>query len=329
MANAKEISVVVPIYNEETNISTLFARLKTTLDDLRVKYEVVFVDDGSSDSSYSLLQSLFIKHPEIVRVIKLSRNFGHHIAITAGLDKCVGNYVVLMDGDLQDRPEHIKELYTKIKEGYDCVLALRKTSKHSLFKRISSALYYKLQNWLSGSELPESISLFRIMSRKFVNNFLQLREHYRFIVPLMSWMGFKQVGIYVEHDERYSGKTKYSLFRMIHLAVNGITAFSFRPLQLATYAGFTAAFASICWIAVICVRRIWFDEGVGWAATIVTILFLGGFQLMAIGLLGEYLGRTYMEDKRRPLYMVEEDLINDVSVSLPQDVSKLKLVPLS
>ncbi|MCB0405349.1 MAG: glycosyltransferase family 2 protein [Bdellovibrionales bacterium] len=301
-----ELSIVVPLYNEEANVEELYRRLTATLESLALSYELLFVDDGSRDSTFSKLLSLRTADPR-VGVLRFSRNFGHHLAITAGLQNAAGRYTVLMDGDLQDRPEDIPALYAKIKEGYQCVFGIRATRHDSPFKRLSSKLFAYLMNKLVKLDVPLNSCVFRIMDRQFVDAFNQLGERHRFVTGLMSWMGFKQVGIAVVHDKRFAGQTKYPLLKMLLLALNSVTSFSFRPLQIASLVGGLTALCSVLGIVILFYRRLVLGYGVtGWTSVMVTILFLGGVQLIALGVLGEYVGRSYDEQKARPLYIIDQ-----------------------
>lgn len=301
-----ELSVVVPLFNEEANVEELYRRLTATLEPLSLRYELLFVDDGSRDSTFPKIVSLREKDSRL-GVLRFSRNFGHHLAITAGLQHAAGQYTVLMDGDLQDRPEDIPALYAKIKEGYQCVFGIRATRHDGPFKRISSKLFAYLMNKLVKLDVPLNSCVFRIMDRQFVDAFNQLEERHRFVTGLMSWMGFRQVGIPVVHDKRFGGQTKYPLLKMILLALNSVTSFSFRPLQIASWVGGLTALCSVLGIAILFYRRLVLGYGVtGWTSVMVTILFLGGVQLIALGVLGEYVGRSYDEQKARPLYIIDQ-----------------------
>jgi dolichol-phosphate mannosyltransferase len=238
-----EISIVLPIHNEEETLPTLVERLTSVLEKMELNYELVFVDDGSRDSSWKIIQEFHEATPHRIRGISLSKNFGQHIAVSAGLDSVLGEFAVIMDSDLQDRPEEIPKLYSKIREGFDCVYAIRRNRRDSWFKKLSSKLFYRLNNRLALVQIPENISLFRIINRNFIEHFRQIRESERFIVGLMAWMGFRQVGVEVEHDHRFAGETKYPLSRMIRLAMNNITSLSWRPLQVLTGLGFSIAVA--------------------------------------------------------------------------------------
>ncbi len=304
-----EVSVVIPIYNEEGNLPELHRRLDAVFQtDLKVTHEIILVDDGSKDTSWALIQGLCQKDPN-VKGIKFSRNFGHHIAITAGMDIAKGHAVVLMDGDLQDQPEEIPKLYAQYKQGFDVVVGVRVQKKHSFFKRTTSSIFMYCVNNLLGSKITMDSHIFRIMSRKVVDHLGQFRERDRFITGLISYLGFKQIGVAVRHAPRYAGETKYSFFKLIRLAVNTITAFSYRPLQLASVFGFIVSMVSFLAILYLIIKKIFFGISfVGWTSTVILILFMGGVQMLFLGLLGEYVGRGYAESQKRPLYIIDETL---------------------
>jgi dolichol-phosphate mannosyltransferase len=304
-----EICVALPVFNEEGTLDELHRRLSAVLGGMGLSYELVFVDDGSADGSWAKLQALHARDPEHVRVVRFSRNFGHHVALTAAMRESRGRWTVIMDSDLQDRPEEIPALHARAQQGFDCVFGVRAVRRHGWFKRVTSSLFVTLMNRVVQMEVPINTSVLRIMNRRFVDSFNALPERHRFITGLMSWMGFRQVGIPVEHGERYAGDTKYSLSKMVLLSVAAVTSFTFRPLQLAAWMGTLTALAAMIGIGVLFYRRLVLGYGiVGWTSVMVTILFLGGVQLVALGVLGEYVGRSYEEQKRRPLYIVAERL---------------------
>jgi dolichol-phosphate mannosyltransferase len=299
-------SIVVPVFNEEENLPELHRRLTDVLTELGKPYEIVFVDDGSRDGTPKLLRKLH-KDDDRVRMIRFSRNFGHHIAITAGMDEAKGDCVVLMDADLQDRPEAIPALYEKLEEGWDVVYGVRAQKKHSLFKRVTSWMFNKLMAWIATEGTQITTSIFRIMRREVVDAVKECREQARFVVGLLSWVGFKQTSIEVVHGERYAGETKYSLFKMFKLAFNGITSFSRLPLQIASAVGFVVSLGAFAWGGWILIKQLVWETAVpGWTSTMIVLLFLGGVQLLCIGALGSYVGRIYGETQRRPLYIVAE-----------------------
>lgn len=307
MGGAPDVSVVLPVYDEEGNLEELHRRLTDALCRMGVTYELVFVDDGSQDRSFELLSELAKTDPR-VRALSFSRNFGHHIAITAGIDAARGEAVVLMDADLQDRPEEIPKLYAKLLEGYDVVYAIRMAKKHSLFKRVASLAFNRVMNRIvEGHEIDTAI--FRIARRRVIDAVKECREQARMVLGLFSWVGFRQTGVEVTHGERHAGETKYSLVKMIRLALHTVTGFSRIPLQVASYLGLIAAVSSFAVGGYFIWLKLAYDAAVeGWTSTIVAALFLGGVQLLCLGILGEYVGRIYGESQRRPLYVVAEEL---------------------
>ena len=302
------LSVVIPIFNEGGLLPELYSRLKNVLNQLPVFYEIIFVDDGSQDTSYSFLQSLTEKDSG-VKVIRLSRNFGHQLAITAGMDYCTGDVVVIMDGDLQDPPELIPKLIEKWKEGFDVVYAVRKKRKGERFlKLITAFFYYRIFRWITKVQIPADTGDFRLISQRALSELRKLRESHRLIRGMVSWVGFRQTGIEYERDRRYAGKTKFSLIKMGRFALDGITSFSNVPLRMATILGFIVSFFSLIKIGELLYSYYYKSLVPGWASIMVAVLFLGGVQLITIGIIGEYIGRIHEEVKNRPLYLIEESI---------------------
>jgi dolichol-phosphate mannosyltransferase len=304
----KLISVVVPLYNEEDNVPELLRRIGEIMDRVTAAhgeaYEIVTVNDGSRDGTLAALRAARALQPRLV-VVDLSRNFGHQIAATAGLETARGDAVVLMDGDLQDPPELIETFLEKWREGYDVVYATRKARKgESFFKQLTARVFYRTIRRLTNVEIPVDTGDFRLMSRRVVAALALAREKNRFLRGLVSWVGYKQIGVDYERDARMSGETKYPLSKMLRFAIDGITSFSEIPLRLATYLGFcVSAFAFVYSIVVIVLKILGYNEA-GYTSTMVAILFLGGVQLITIGIAGEYIGRIYDEVKARPLYLL-------------------------
>lgn len=308
-------SVVIPVYNEEGNILELYRRLTSTIEKLcleegysKDRYEIIFVDDGSTDNSWRLIKQL---HENDIRVkgISFSRNFGHHIAITAGLDHCTGEAVILMDGDLQDSPEEIIKLYQKFKEGYDIVYAIREKRADSLFKKMTSWIFLRMIKRISNVEIDLGSGIFRIMSRRCVSGMRSMREKSRFLTGLMNWLGYPKTGVKTERHERYAGKSKYTLYKLFKLAWHGVTSFSYFPLQLSTFFGFTAAFLSFLYGIYLILRKIIYGIPLlGYTSIMVSLFFIGGIILLVLGVIGEYIGRIYEEVQGRPLYLIKEDL---------------------
>jgi len=302
------LSIVIPIFNEGGLLPELYSRLKNVLNPLPVFHEIIFVDDGSQDGSYSLLQSLAEKDPG-VRVIRLSRNFGHQLAITAGMDYCMGDIVVVMDGDLQDPPELIPKLIEKWDEGFDVVYAVRKKRKGEAFLKLFTAFfYYRIFRWITKVQIPSDTGDFRLMSQRALGELRKLRERHRLIRGMVSWVGFRQTGIEYERDRRYAGKSKFSWIKMAQFGLDGITSFSNVPLRIATYLGFIVSFFSLIKIVELVYSYYYKSLVPGWASIMVAVLFLGGVQLITIGIIGEYIGRIHEEVKNRPLYLIEETI---------------------
>jgi dolichol-phosphate mannosyltransferase len=267
------------------------------------------VDDGSNDDSWQLIREIHGKDPR-VRGISFSRNFGHHLAITAGLDYAKGRAIIMMDGDLQDPPEEIPKLFEKFEEGYDIVYGIRKQREDAFFKRMSSSLFWWILRRFSDADIPRGQTMLRIASRRLADVLREMREHARFIHGMMAWAGFKTAQMEVQHGARTRGKSKYNVPRMFRLAFHAITSFSTIPLRLATYLGFASACISFLGGIYFLYRKIIYDIPVlGYASIIVSIFFVGGIQLLVLGIFGEYLGRTYQELQRRPLYVVREMLL--------------------
>jgi glycosyltransferase involved in cell wall biosynthesis len=306
------LSVVVPLYNEEGNVAPLVERIAGIVESLAgaPSYEIVLVNDGSRDATLARIRSEMARRPNIV-LVNLSRNFGHQIAATAGLDTAQGDAVVLMDGDLQDPPELIAEFVGRWREGYDVVYAVRRTRKgESGFKLFTARMFYRTIKKLTNVAIPVDTGDFRLMSRRVVNALKSSRERHRFLRGMVSWVGFNQTGVEYDRDERHSGVTKYPLSKMFKFAIDGITSFSDVPLRFASYLGFSASTVAFIYALIIIVLKVFNINPPlytrGWASTIVAVLFLGGVQLIGIGILGEYIGRIYDEVKARPLYLVSD-----------------------
>ncbi|MBI5042758.1 MAG: glycosyltransferase family 2 protein [Nitrospirae bacterium] len=308
-----EISVVIPIYNEEENIPELYQRLTAVLERLCNKeghisgsYEIIMVDDGSKDRSWHLIRELNKKDSR-VKGISFSRNFGQHIAVTAGLDHTEGEAVVLMDGDLQDPPEEIPKLYNKLKEGYDLVCGIREKRADSFYRKFVSNLFWVIFRSLMKIDIPEHQSMLRIMSKRYTVNFKKITERNRFLAGLFAWTGFNQAAVQIEHAPRFAGGSKYTIWKMIKLFLNAITSFSYFPLQLAGIIGLSISTISFISGLLLILGRLYSVIDVpGWASTMVAILFMGGVQLAFLGLMGEYVGRIFTEVQGRPLYMIKE-----------------------
>jgi dolichol-phosphate mannosyltransferase len=301
------ISVVVPVFNESEGIEAFHARLTSVLGAIPgCDYEILFVDDGSRDDSYRKLMGFAASDPRI-RLIKFSRNFGHQIAITAGIDYARGDCVVVIDADLQDPPEVIVQTVGKWREGYDVVYGLRADrAGEGRLKRATAALFYRLLKRLTRIEIPVDVGDFRLLSRRATDQLKQLREKDRFVRGLVTWIGFRQTGIPYHRDRRYAGETKYTYSKMIKFALDGITSFSTVPLKLATWLGYGASAMAFLYLLSVFVQKAIGITVEGWATVMVGMLFLGGVQLVCLGIIGEYLGRVFNELKPRPIYVIEE-----------------------
>jgi glycosyltransferase involved in cell wall biosynthesis len=308
------ISIVVPVYNEEASLAALLDRLRALPRAPDDKYEYVFVDDGSHDESLAILKREAAANRDC-RVISLSRNFGHQIAITAGLDHATGDAVVTLDADLQDPPELIADMLAKWREGNDIVYA-RRIRRHgeSLFKRASAAIFYRLIRRLTNTDIPADTGDFRLMSRPALLAFRGMRERHRFVRGMAAWVGFRQTCVEYERQARISGATKYGLGKMLRLAADGIVSFSWAPLRLALYVGLIAA--ALCGAYLFTALALWvFTKTVvpGWMSLAALIVLFGSLQLIMLGLMGEYIGRILDEVKARPLYCVRE-MLNIASI---------------
>jgi dolichol-phosphate mannosyltransferase len=301
------VSIVIPIFNEQENLAELRRRLSAAMDSVGVEWEAVLVDDGSRDNSLAILRTMHEEDPRF-KIVCLSRNFGHQPAVSAGIHHARGECVVLMDADLQDPPETIPALIAKWKEGYQVVLAERRSRADSGVRGIGFRVFYPVLRWIT--DLPDSnAGIFGLMDRAVVDEFNQLPERNRFIPGLRSWLGFRQTSVEYDRAERAAGKPKQSLRRLIHYAVDAMLSFSYKPLRAATWLGFfVSGFAFLLAIFYIVTFFALRKQISGFTTEIVCILFLGGVQLISVGILGEYTGRIYEEVKRRPLYVVREKL---------------------
>lgn len=301
------LSIVAPVFNETESIAVFYAQVKEVMDSFEGNYELLLVDDGSTDGSTDQIRDLGKKDAHIKPVI-FARNFGHQIAVTAGLDYARGDAVIIIDADLQDPPEVMLDLIKKWKEGYEVVYAVRrKREGESWFKLATASIFYRLIFRITDVKIPLDTGDFRLLDRKVVDVMGQMRERHRFLRGMSAWVGFKQAGVEYDRKERFAGETKYPFSKMLRLALNAVTSFSYFPLQLATYLGFFSAGISILAIPVVAYLRLALQEALlGQATTLIAVLFLGGVQLITLGILGEYVGRIYDEAKGRPLYVVSE-----------------------
>jgi len=301
------LSVVVPMYNEEEVIEVTYNRLKAVLDKLGETYEIVFVNDGSRDNTSNIVRGLCAADRN-VKLVEFSRNFGHQIAVTAGMDHSSGRTVVLIDADLQDPPELIADMVEKWRQGYDVVYGKRIERKgESRFKKITAAAFYRLLRSMTSVNIPVDTGDFRLMDRKVCDALTSMRERSRFIRGMVSWAGFKQTSVDYVRDERFAGETKYPLRKMIRLSLDAMTSFSTKPLKIASILGFVLSAAGFVYLFFVLYQRLFTDTTIqGWTSMIVISLLFHGITLSLLGVLGEYIGRTYEEAKGRPLYLVAE-----------------------
>lgn len=300
-------SVVIPSYNEELVIQETYKRLKTVMDSINEPYELIFVNDGSKDNTAVIIRKL-CEADKRVKLVDFSRNFGHQLASTAGMDYSSGDTVVLIDADLQDPPELIPEMIKKWREGYEVVYGVRiKRIGETFFKKLTAKLFYRFMRSMTEVDMPLDTGDFRLIDRKVCDALKAANEKNRFIRGLISWLGFKQIGIEYVRDKRFAGETKYPLKKMIKFAFDGITSFSYKPLKLATYFGTAISGLSFLYLLVVLYQRLFTDKTVaGWASTLAVSLFFNGIVLIILGIIGEYIGRIYDEVKGRPLYIVRE-----------------------
>jgi len=319
-----DISIVIPIFNEETNLPALNARVSAVLDALPLQTELIYINDGSRDSSLEQIRALAARDSRI-HYINFSRNFGHQIAITAGLDLSSGATVVVMDGDLQDPPELIPELYAKLKEGYEVVYAKRRTRQgESVIKKFTAKVFYRLLARITSVDIPLDTGDFRIISRKVVNALKQMPEQNKFIRGQISWIGYRQTFLEFDRSERAGGVPGYTYSKLIRLAMDGITSFSDLPLRIATIGGFIVSGAAFLVMMYAVYARFFMQNyGVGWPSLMVSILFLGGVQLMAVGVIGEYIARLGANARQRPLYIIDDTDLPDAIPAQSKSVERV------
>lgn len=301
-------SVITPIYNEAQNIPELYRRMKMVMDTTGEPWELIMVDDGSTDGSTDIIRELAISDPR-VRPVIFARNFGHQIALTAGWDYSRGQAIIVIDADLQDPPEVILDLIKKWREGYEVVYAVRSEREgESWFKLLTASIFYRLIYRITDIDIPMNAGDFRLLDRKVVTVLNQMRERHRFLRGMSVWVGFRQIGVPYNRAARFSGETKYPFKKMLKLALTAITGFSYFPLQVATYMGFISAGLAILAIPIVIFGRLFAGQALlGQATTLIAVLFLGGVQLISLGILGEYIGRIYDEARGRPLYIVRDE----------------------
>lgn len=300
-------SIIFPIYNEEKNISSLYNRIKKVMDKLQKDYELIFINDGSLDRTRVFLEELHEKDKK-VKIINFSRNFGHQIAVSAGLRYAKGDYMAVLDSDLQDPPEILPQFFIKLDEGYDAVYAIRKRRKENIIKKLCYSFFYRLLRTIANIAIPLDSGDFCVINRRVVNAINSLPERNRFVRGLRSWVGFRQIGIEYERDARLAGHTKYTFSRLIKLAFDGIFSFSYVPLQLMSYMGFIALVFSFIGILVAVYMKFFttnYNRVPGFATTFILLMFTAGLQMFSLGIMGEYMRRIYDEIKQRPQYIIE------------------------
>jgi glycosyltransferase involved in cell wall biosynthesis len=307
MSEHVRYSIVIPVFNEESVIHETYYRLKEVMNRTGDSYELLFVNDGSRDNTATIIEG-YCDRDMSVKLINFSRNFGHQVAITAGMDYAAGDAVIVIDADLQDPPKLILEMIEKWKEGYDVVYAKRTKRKgETFFKKQTAHLFYRFLRASTDIAIPVDTGDFRLMDRKVCDEMKRLHEKNRFVRGLISWVGFRQTAVEYERDERFAGETKYPLKRMIKLCLDGITSFSYKPLKLASYLGGLLSFSGLLYMLIVFYLKLFTDHAVaGWNAVAIIQLFFNGFILIMLGVLGEYVGRIYDESKDRPLYIVRD-----------------------
>lgn len=303
---APTLSVVIPIFNEEETLEVLYARLSKVLDGLAEDYEVIFVNDGSRDRSELILRDIQKRNPRF-KSIHFSRNFGHQTAITCGFDHAKGRAVIAMDGDLQDPPEVLPDLLARWREGYDVVYAVRQKRKEGLLKRTAYKTFYWVLHKVSYLDIPLDSGDFSLIDRRVIDVLQSMPERNRFVRGLRTWAGFRQVGYEYAREARFAGQSKYSLGKLMKLAFDGLVSYSYVPLRLVSNVGLLVSMSALAYMGYLLVARMFGDMPIqGWTSTVVILLFLGGIQLLSLGVIGEYVGRIFEEVKHRPQYVVRD-----------------------
>lgn len=305
---AKKISYIFPIYNESGNIALLYKTMSSLLSkNKKYSYELIFINDGSRDNSLDMLRTIQESDPRVV-VIDFARNFGHQIAVTAGLDYATGDAVIIMDSDMQDPPKVSFELIEKWEEGYDVVYAQRRSRKDTFFKKLTADMYYRTLHKLADIDIPRNTGDFRLVDRKVVDEMKKFKEHNRFLRGMVSFIGFRQVAVQFDRDERHSGETGYPLKKMLKFAADGIFSFSSTPLKLISKTGYFFAGLAFLGIIYALAMKVFAPTVTieGWTFIVISVLFIGGVQLIMLGVLGSYIGRIYTEAQNRPLYMIRD-----------------------
>ncbi len=306
MSESVTYSIVVPVYNEEPVVLETYKRLKRVMDSINEPYEIVFINDGSRDKTAFIINEI-CETDKNIKLIDFSRNFGHQIAITAGMDYTEGEAIVVIDADLQDPPEVIPRMIEKWKEGYDVVYGKRAERKgDTFFKKFSAAVFYRLLKRMTDVDIPVDTGDFRLIDRKVCDALAHIPERSRYVRGLISWLGFRQTGLEFSRDKRFAGETKYPLKKMIKFAFDAITSFSYKPLKIASYAGTIISIAGFIYLMVVIIQAIVGYTQPGWASLIAVNLVFNGIVLVILGIIGEYIGRIYDEAKGRPLYVIKQ-----------------------
>ncbi len=303
------ISIIIPIFNESENLKILIERLLKTIKKVKIKkYEIIFVNDGSTDNSLEILKIISSKNSKI-KILSLSRNFGHQNALSAGIDYASNDLTIIMDGDLQDPPEIIPKLIDRINKGYNVVFAIRKKRKENIFKKVMYYIFYRFLYLVSDIKIPLDSGDFSALDKKALTHLKNFKEKNKFIRGLRSWIGFKQISLSYDREKRYKGKAKYSFLSLLKLAINGIISFSSFPLKLASLTGFIITIFSFMYIIYLFYTKIFIGiNPSGWTSLMVIILFLGGFNLLILGIIGEYISRIYDDVRNRPTYIIEDKI---------------------
>jgi polyisoprenyl-phosphate glycosyltransferase len=304
-----DISVIIPFYNEEDNLDELIRRLEDVCESVTTEYELIFINDGSIDTSKKIIEKHGVDK-KYVKLINLSRNFGKEIAMSAGLEAVQGDFIIVIDADLQDPPELIRALYDKCLEGFDVVYAKRTSREgEAILKKFTADLFYRFIERVSEVSIPRNTGDFRIMRKRVVHHLIQLQERHRFMKGLFAWVGFKQCELLYNREKRFRGTTKFNYWKLWNFALEGITSFTIAPLKLATYIGLLIGSSAFLYALVVIVKTLVFGRDVhGYPSLMVVTLFLGGGQLIFLGIIGEYLGRLFNEAKKRPLYIIESKI---------------------
>lgn len=315
MNNSTELSIITPIYNEESGIGELYIRLKNVAAGITRNYEIIFVNDGSKDGSLQQIIKLSYSDSH-VKYISFSRNFGHQVAISSGIDFAKGNAVVIIDGDLQDPPELIPELYKKYQEGFKVIYAKRISREgETIYKKVTASIFYRLLKRITSIDIPLDTGDFRLIDKNVVEQLKRMPEKSKFLRGQIAWLGFKQTFVEFERDARKYGNTGFTTKKMFHFALDGITGFSDLPLRFASWLGlFVSGFAFIVIMYAIYSKFILKEVISGWTSIIMSTMFIGGIQLLTIGIIGEYINRINKESRNRPLYIIEDSNINDFKI---------------